>query len=81
MIILMDRNASNASNESLSASYVKNIYDSVMRQRGAIIAEVVREKPELEILITDALDVPFIVRGCCMMEGGSSRRTMATRQR
>ena len=31
MIILMDRNASNASNESLSASYVKNMYDSVMR--------------------------------------------------
>jgi len=56
MIILMDRNASNASNESLSASYIKNIYDSVMRQRDAIIAEVVREKPELEILITDALD-------------------------
>jgi len=62
MIILMDRNASNASNESLSTSYVKNMYDSVMRQRGAIIAEVVREKPELEILITDALDAPFIVQ-------------------
>jgi len=78
MIIPMDRNASNASNESLSASYVKNMYDSVMRQCGAIIAEVVREKPELEILITDALDAPFIVRGCCMMDGGSSGRTMAT---
>jgi len=62
MIIPMDRNASNASNESLSASYVKNMYDSVMRQRGAIIAEVVREKPELEILITDALDAPFYVQ-------------------
>jgi hypothetical protein len=45
MIILMDRNASNASNESLSASYVKNMYDSIMRQRNAIIAEVVKEKP------------------------------------
>ena len=61
MIILMDRNASNASNESLSASYVKSMYDSIMRQRNAIIAEVVKEKPELEILITDALDAPFIV--------------------
>ena len=61
MIILMDRNASNASNESLSASYIKNMYDSIMRQRNAIIAEVVKEKPELEILITDALDAPFIV--------------------
>ena len=44
MIIMMDRNASNASNESLSALYVKNMYDSVMRQRGAIIAEVVRDR-------------------------------------
>ena len=61
MIILMDRNASNASSESLSASYVKSMYDSIMRQRNAIIAEVVKEKPELEILITDALDAPFIV--------------------
>jgi hypothetical protein len=61
MIILMDRNASNASNESLSASYVKSMYDSIMRQRNAIIAEVVKEKPELEILITDALDAPFLV--------------------
>ena len=62
MIILMDRNASNTSNESLSALYVKNMYDSVMRQRDAIIAEVVKEKPELEILITDALDVPFFIQ-------------------
>ena len=54
MIILMDRNASNASNESLSALYIKNMYDSVMRQRDAVIGEVVKEKPELEILITDA---------------------------
>ena len=38
------------------------MYDSVMRQRDAIIAEVVREKPELEILITDALDAPFIIQ-------------------
>ena len=38
------------------------MYDSVMRQRDVIIAEVVREKPELEILITDALDAPFIVQ-------------------
>ena len=62
MIILMDRNASNASNESLSALYIKNMYDSVMRQRNAIIAEVVKEKPELEILITVALDAPFLVQ-------------------
>ena len=61
MIILMDRNASNASNESLSASYVKSMYDSIMRQHNAIIAEVVKEKRELEILITDALDTPFLV--------------------
>ena len=45
MIILMDRKASNASTESLSASYIKNMYDSVMRQCDAIIVEVVREKP------------------------------------
>ena len=66
MIILMDRNASNASNESLSALYVKNMYDSIiiMRQHNAIIAEVVKEKPELEILITDALDAPFLVQNC-----------------
>jgi hypothetical protein len=61
MIILMDRNASNASNESLSALYVKSMYDSIMRQHNVIIAEVVKEKPELEILITDALDAPFLV--------------------
>ena len=61
MIILMDRNASNALNESLSASYVKSMYDSIMRQHNAIIAEVVKEKRELEILITDALDTPFLV--------------------
>ena len=60
MIILMDRNASNASNESMSASYVKKMYDSIMRQCNANIAEVVKEKPELEILITDALDAPFL---------------------
>jgi DNA polymerase elongation subunit (family B) len=64
MIILMDRNASNASNESLSASYVKSMYDSIMRQHNVIIAEVVKEKRELEILITDALDTPFLVENC-----------------
>ena len=32
MIILIDWNASNTSNESLSALYVKNMYDSVMRR-------------------------------------------------
>jgi hypothetical protein len=64
MIILMDRNSSSVSNESLSGSYVKSMYDAVMRQRDAIIAEVVKEKPELQILITDALDAPFNVQNC-----------------
>ena len=60
----MDRNASRASNESLSASYIKNMCDAVMRQHNAIIAEVVKEKSELQILITDALDAPFYVQNC-----------------
>jgi hypothetical protein len=38
------------------------MYDAVMRQRDAIIAEVTAFKPELEILITDALDAPFNVQ-------------------
>jgi hypothetical protein len=40
------------------------MYDSIMRQHNAIIAEVVKEKRELEILITDALDTPFLVENC-----------------
>jgi hypothetical protein len=40
------------------------MYDSVMRQRNAIIAEVVNKKPELEILISDALDAPFFIQNC-----------------
>jgi hypothetical protein len=60
----MVRNASSGSNKSLTALYVKNMYDAVMRQRDAIIAEVVKEKPELEILIRDALDVPFCIQNC-----------------
>jgi hypothetical protein len=62
MIVLMDKNASGASVESLTTSYVKFMYDAVMRQRDAIIAEVTAFKPELEILITDALDAPFNVQ-------------------
>jgi len=31
MIVLMDRNASSGSNKSLTALYVKNMYDAVMR--------------------------------------------------
>ena len=64
MIILMDRNSSSTSNESLSGSCVKSMYDAVMRQRNAIIAEVLKEKPELQILITDALDAPSNVQNC-----------------
>ena len=64
MIILMDRNSSSALNESLSGLYVKSMYNAVMRQRNAIIAEVVKQKPELQILITDALDAPFNVQNC-----------------
>ena len=61
MIILMDRNASSTSNESLSTLYVKNMHNAVMRQHNAIIAEVVKKKPELEILIiTDSLDAPLV---------------------
>jgi hypothetical protein len=51
IIVLMDRNA-----------YVKNMYDAVIRQQDAIIAEVVKEKPELEVLIRDVLDAPFCVQ-------------------
>ena len=60
----MARNASNTSNESLSASFVNNMYDSVMRRRNAIIADVVQRKARAEILITDALDAPFYVQIC-----------------
>ena len=63
MILLMDKNASSASNESLSASFVKKLYEDVMSKRDAIISMVVAEKPELEIMITDALDAPFNVQG------------------
>ncbi len=62
MIVLMDTNASGASNESSTASNVKSIFDAVMRQRDAIIAEVIAVKPELKILITYALDGPFNVQ-------------------
>ena len=62
MIILMDKNFLSTSNESLSGLYVKSMHDAVMRQHDAIIAEVVKEKPELQILITDALDAPFNVQ-------------------
>jgi hypothetical protein len=64
MAVLMDKNASGASSESLTASYVKGMYDAVMRQRNAIISEVIAVKPELEILIMDALDEPFNVQNC-----------------
>ena len=40
------------------------MYNAVMRQRNAIIAEVLKEKPELQILITDALDAPSNVQNC-----------------
>jgi hypothetical protein len=40
------------------------MYNAVMRHCYAIIAEVVKEKPELQILITDALDAPFNVQNC-----------------
>ena len=63
-LILMDRKSSSASNESLSALYVKSMWDAVMRQRDAIIAEVAKEKPEIQIIITDALDAPFYVQNC-----------------
>jgi 5S rRNA maturation endonuclease (ribonuclease M5) len=49
MIVLMDQNASGASIESLMASYVKGMYDAFMRQRDAIIAEVIAVKTEIEI--------------------------------
>ncbi len=62
MIVLMDKNASGASVESLTTYYVKSMYDAVMRQRDATIADVTAFKPELEILITDASDAPFNVR-------------------
>ena len=62
MVVLMDKNALGASSESLTASYVKGMYDAVMRQRDAIIAEVIAVKPELEICVTDALDAPFNVQ-------------------
>jgi Flp pilus assembly protein TadG len=51
MIVLMDKNALGASVESLTASYVKSMYDAVLRQRDAIIAEVIAVKPEIEIQI------------------------------
>jgi hypothetical protein len=60
----MVRNASSGSNKSSTALYVKNMYDAVMRQQDAIIAEVVKEKPELGILIRDALDAPFCIQNC-----------------
>ena len=62
MILLMDKNASSASNEPLSALCVKSLLDAFMGQRDAIISAVVPEKPELEILITDALDALFNVQ-------------------
>ena len=46
----------------MSTSYVKSMYNAVMRQHDAIIAEVVKEKPKLQILITDALDALFYVQ-------------------
>ena len=46
----------------MSTSYVKSMYNAVMRQHNAIIAEVVKEKPKLQILITDALDALFYVQ-------------------
>ena len=49
MIVLMDKNASGASIESLTASYLKGMNDAVMRQRDAIIAEAIAVKLELEI--------------------------------
>jgi hypothetical protein len=63
MILLMDKNASKASNESLSSLFVKKLYEDVMSKRDMIISMVVAEKPELEIMITDALDAPFNVQG------------------
>jgi hypothetical protein len=62
MIVLMDINALSGSNKSLTTSYIKIMYDAVLRQRDAIIAEVVKEKPEIEILIRDALDAPFCIQ-------------------
>jgi Flp pilus assembly protein TadG len=49
MIFLMDKNALGASIESLTASYLKGMYDEVMRQRDVIMAEVIAVKPELKI--------------------------------
>jgi hypothetical protein len=63
MILLMEKNASKASNESLSSSFLKKLYEDVMSKRDVIILMVVTEKPELEIMITDALDAPFNVQG------------------
>jgi hypothetical protein len=62
MIVLMDINALSGSNKSLTTSYIKIMYDAVLRQQDAIIAEVVKEKPELEILIRDSLDAPFCIQ-------------------
>jgi hypothetical protein len=69
MILLMDKNASSASNESLSASFVKSLLDAFMGQRDTIISAVVAEKPELEILITDLLDALFNAQSNCQRPG------------
>jgi hypothetical protein len=56
MILLVDKNALSALNESLSALFVKRMYDAVLSKQDLIILVVVTEKPELEIMITDAVD-------------------------
>ncbi|KAL3810895.1 hypothetical protein ACHAXA_000424 [Cyclostephanos tholiformis] len=63
MILLIDKNATKASNELLSSLFVKKLYEDVMNKHDAFISMVVPEKPKLEIVIMDALDAPCNVQG------------------